>query len=350
VLNKLSYFYVPFSESHLSKSIWGYAMKKDKDLVKDANKDEEDLLDFEFDELSDGDIEASNGGSPLDDEIIELDDIVEKGGLLEDDESEEVTTLMHEDEIIQKADSALDEPFPSDDLDQSLEGVGSEDFNLDMDAELENLGTSEINIIRPGNAEEDSESDTIARFLDGEESFEKELSSEEEAAFASIESDQPSEADSSQVVEMQLDAALESLEASEKDDFEAEILDEDLERVSDAESLDEADLDMNGSEESEVSELVLEEPGMDIAPEIPHEDLSSVPETMEEELAPEDVAVSPPGEGVIDISEERIEAIITRVVQDVVEKVARETMTTVAEKLITEAIDTLKESLESPLD
>jgi hypothetical protein len=55
-------------------------------------------------------------------------------------------------------------------------------------------------------------------------------------------------------------------------------------------------------------------------------------------------------EGPVEISEEKIETIITRVVQDVVEKVARETFTTVAEKLIAEAIETLKESLESPPD
>ena len=47
-----------------------------------------------------------------------------------------------------------------------------------------------------------------------------------------------------------------------------------------------------------------------------------------------------------EISEERIEALITKTVQDVVEKVARETMTTVAEKLINDAIEALKQTLE----
>ena len=46
------------------------------------------------------------------------------------------------------------------------------------------------------------------------------------------------------------------------------------------------------------------------------------------------------------ISEERIEALITKTVRDVVEKVARETMTTVAEKLINDAIEALKQTLE----
>ncbi len=48
------------------------------------------------------------------------------------------------------------------------------------------------------------------------------------------------------------------------------------------------------------------------------------------------------------ISEERIEAIITKVVGDVVERVARETMAKVAEKVISEAIEDLKQSLELP--
>ena len=47
----------------------------------------------------------------------------------------------------------------------------------------------------------------------------------------------------------------------------------------------------------------------------------------------------------IGISEEKLEAIVTRVVQDVVERVARETMTSVAEKVIGEAIESLKKSL-----
>ena len=51
-----------------------------------------------------------------------------------------------------------------------------------------------------------------------------------------------------------------------------------------------------------------------------------------------------------DISEERIEALITKVVQDVVERVVRETMATTSEKVIKEAIEALKRSLESTSD
>jgi len=47
------------------------------------------------------------------------------------------------------------------------------------------------------------------------------------------------------------------------------------------------------------------------------------------------------------LSEEKLEMIISKVVEDVVGRVARETMTEVAERLITEAIDALKRSMES---
>lgn len=45
------------------------------------------------------------------------------------------------------------------------------------------------------------------------------------------------------------------------------------------------------------------------------------------------------------ISEEKLEAIVTKVVQDVVERVARETMASVADRVISEAIESLKMSL-----
>lgn len=52
----------------------------------------------------------------------------------------------------------------------------------------------------------------------------------------------------------------------------------------------------------------------------------------------------------IAISEEKLEVLITRIVQEVTEKVARETMNNVAEKFITKAIEVLKESvLKNPL-
>jgi len=84
--------------------------------------------------------------------------------------------------------------------------------------------------------------------------------------------------------------------------------------------------------------------------ELLHEDLSKVLETPEEQLSSEDVIVSSMPEPPIGISEERIEALITKVVQDVVERVVRETMAATSEKVIREVIEALKRSIESTSD
>jgi hypothetical protein len=54
----------------------------------------------------------------------------------------------------------------------------------------------------------------------------------------------------------------------------------------------------------------------------------------------------PPVKEIPAISEEKLEAVVKKVVEDVVERVARETMSNVAERVIREAIDSLKQSLE----
>ena len=95
-------------------------------------------------------------------------------------------------------------------------------------------------------------------------------------------------------------------------------------------------------------EKKLEEPVLDIPPAAPSVDLSE-PEAVEQ-IPPETEVppISTEADVLAGMSEERVEAIITKVVQESVERVARETMVTVAEKLITEAIDALKQSLEAP--
>jgi len=66
---------------------------------------------------------------------------------------------------------------------------------------------------------------------------------------------------------------------------------------------------------------------------------SPVPEPVTEEtaMAPEVPAISP----------ERLEAVVTQAVQEVVERAVRETVAEVAERVIREAIESLKQSLET---
>ncbi len=398
-------------------------MKKNKDTFENGKKDEEDLLDFEFDDLSKEDVEATSGGSTEDEEIIELDDIVEKGEMVEDPGSEEITRVLDEEEIANESEvtevmsdseaselakakeeemsddfeADLDAEFEkletsefdiveaeekaqsfepeetirlpegdesllnalraesqsdlgSDELAQALEEEVSEDFEVDLDEEIEELGTSELGAVESLDLADDSESAEIAKLLDGEDAVEEDVSDDESSELTTAESDKPSDGDSSQVVEMQLGAALESLEESEKGESDLELLESDLDDVPEADTIFETDLDVEGLAASEAFELEPEAAGAVITSEFSEEDLSEVPEMQEEQLgsgmAAAAIVSAPEGQG--EISEEKIEAIITSVVQDVVEKVARETFTTVAEKLIAEAIDTLRESLESP--
>ena len=397
-------------------------MKKNKDIFENGKKGEEDLLDFEFDDLSKEDVEAASGGSTEDEEIIELDDIVEKGELVEDPGSEDITRVLDEEEIANESEvtevmsdseaselaqakeeemlddfeADLDAEFEkletsefdiveaeekvqsfepeetirlpegdesflkalgaesqsdsgSDELAQALEEEISEDFEVDLDEEVKELGTFELGAVESAELAEDSESAEIAKLLDGEDAVEENVSTDEGTELTSAESGQPPDGDSSQVVEMQLGAALESLEESGKGESDLELMESDLDSVPDADTIVETDLDIESLAASEAFELEPEEAGAVIAPDFLEEDLSEVPEMQEEQLGSGVAAaaiVSAP-EGRVEISEEKIETIITSVVQDVVEKVARETFTTVAEKLIAEAIDTLKESLES---
>ncbi|MCK5724587.1 MAG: hypothetical protein KAI84_18780 [Gammaproteobacteria bacterium] len=399
-------------------------MKKNKDIFENGKKGEEDLLDFEFDDLSKEDVEAASGGSTEDEEIIELDDIVEKGELVEDPGSEDITRVLDEEEIANESEvtevmsdseaselaqakeeemlddfeADLDAEFEkletsefdiveaeekaqsfepeetirlpegdesflkalgaesqsdlgSDELAQALEEEISEDFEVDLDEEVKELGTFELGAVESAELAEDSESAEIAKLLDGEDAVEENVSTDEGTELTSAESGQPPDGDSSQVVEMQLGAALESLEESEKGESDLELMESDLDSVPDADTIVETDMDIESLAASEVFELEPEEAGAVIAPDFLEEDLSEVPEMQEEQLGSGAAAaaiVSAP-EGRVEISEERIETIITSVVQDVVEKVARETFTTVAEKLIAEAIETLKESLYATL-
>jgi len=400
-------------------------MKKNKDIFENGKKGDEDLLDFEFDDLSNEDVEAASGGSTEDEEIIELDDIVETGELVEDPGSEEITRVLDEDEIandseitevMSKSEASelaqakeeemsddfeadLDAEFEkletsefdiveaeekaqsfepeetirlpegdesllkalraesqsdlgSDELAQALEEEVSEDFEVDLDEEIEELGTSELGAVEPVELAGDSESAEIAKLLDGEDAVEENVGTEDGTELTSTELGQSPDGNSSQVVEMQLGAALESLEESEKGESDLELMESDLDSVPDADTIVETELDIENLAASEVFELEPEETEVVISPEFSEEDLSEVPEMQEEQLGSGVAAaaiVSAP-EGRVEISEEKIETIITSVVQDVVEKVARETFTTVAEKLIAEAIETLKESLEPPPD
>ena len=273
-------------------------MKNNDEFFENEKDDDEDLLEFEFDELSEEDDGESIGDSSSDEEVIELVDVVERGEVAEESESEE-----------------------------------------------------------------------IARLLDSEADEEKQIEFDEESDFAPSEFGQIPEGDVSQGLDSEMESVVEDLEPpdleplelepvepepSEKLDSDFELLESDLEVMADAELFRDSRVE---SEELHEFEATQEEPveaaGMesatpDIPPELPHEDLGDVVSTFKGQPETEGVVASRSAEELIGISEERIEAIITKAVQDVVERVARETMATVAERVITESIDALRESLQPP--
>jgi len=231
----------------------GTKMEKDNEINRDGEDIQEELLDFEFDELSEDKVVEKNGNSLSDDEILELVDIVEPGEETEDLNLEDTAKLLDEEAIEEQVQPGVGPGVVLDELDNSPEVV------LD---ELDN--SPEVVLDELDNSPEDRE-------------------------IGNLESD--------------LDSALEGLELSEEGADDFEFLD------------------------------------------------SAVDTTLEPEQPPKtEEEVLPPVEESVGISEDRIEAIVAKVVQDVVEKVARETMTTVAEKLITDAINALRDSLESSAD
>lgn len=379
-------------------------MKKNEELFEVQKKDDEELLDFEFDELSEEDLEAASGESVSDDEIIELDDIVETEEFAQGTESEEITKVLDEELMGEEAESseaelnvasgepekspqldvddepaALDsaemdvsdtghmakpseseeiasllgadetteepeatevisdlassdsgEPFETDasedlaaeieaefegldtseedilksgdlgedlefeetlklpdeaeameetssaelesdlsldDLDEPLESDVSKDLSDALEAEFEGLETSEIDMLEVEEPAQGSETDEISRLLAAEDAIEDRVDDGEGEASASGEREAPEGADSSQVVEMQLDAALESLEASEKPVPELELSESETESVPDADAFDESIFESDDLEEVEISDdLNLEEPGAAAVP------------------------------------------------------------------------------------
>ncbi|MEA2039904.1 MAG: hypothetical protein U9N82_08755 [Thermodesulfobacteriota bacterium] len=215
-------------------------MKENSNFPEDSKNEE--ILDLGSEEMPQGDTTNASGDSPNEKEIIDLVDIVEKGKLVQDSESDKTGELFDEETL------------------QSLERV------LDHEPEM-----------------------TIS---------------------------------------------------SEETDIDFEFLEQDTVGMTHEKPAEKSKFDLSDFIELQSSEADLEVPTADMAAGLPIEDLSDTPDIPKVESKVE----------LAGITGERIEAIITKVVQDTVERVAREAMATVAEQVIKEAIDALKQSLESSQD
>jgi hypothetical protein len=383
-------------------------MDKKNQKPKDELIDEEDLLNFELDDLSLEDMEKK--ASEFENDIIELVDLVEKGR--EDDEGEE------KQETVRAKEEPLDEDqeefgFATDEITSIGDLLDEESLdNSASDLDLSGLSLSDLNpVSEPEPAEKKGEGEISEAELEEmleeaptemldlelqemevpDEEVELDLEEEEapqdELKAGTIEEPETDDKEilESDVEDRRKDTGFEDITL----DFdEAEALEEDQISEGDfADMLQEVDVDRVAldfeEEPAEPMELDLDQ---DKAPtevfdiktaleiEIEEKAEDDYDDESEEELltpigekhprkepvdlsAPEEVfqepealPLQPASEKSLGLSEEVIEDIVSRVVKDVVERVTRETMIEVAEKVITEAIDALKQSLESISD
>ena len=316
-------------------------MKNDEDSLKEKKTGEEEIIDFEFDELSEG--TGDTEMTELDEkEIIELVDVVEMGEAQAspDSATAEIERLLDEE-------GTLDE----------VEIEEASDGKLEPEIEIGNAANSDL----LGSVEED----------------EFELIESEETRAISEKGRRTSLEEETEDLTLDLDSALETItplerEVSSQEWGEPEALEPadegeaELEELTPVAEEQQAALGPEAESLEETEEVELEElspvaedeeappeaEAQDSTPQLPAEDLSAIPVPGQEDLGM-DVGGQVPFDTAAGISEERMEEIILQAVkeavqdslQTVVERAARETMTEVAERLITDAISALKESL-----
>ena len=100
--------------------------------MKEGDSIDEDIFDFEFDDLPEGDIEETSKNSASEDEVIELVDVVEEGDVLEDldvgSELDDLTIAMDENEILEDEADDLTIAMESENLFDEISDDDSEDL------------------------------------------------------------------------------------------------------------------------------------------------------------------------------------------------------------------------------
>jgi len=192
------------------------------------------------------------------------------------------------------------------------------------------------------------EYDKTAGMLGDRGALEKPEMVEEEFDLGSDEFIQTPDEEATQRLEADFDSILETLKSSESVDAALHVSRSDLEGALVLESSTGV---APGLEDAEELEAPVEKPAEltpDTQPEPRHDDLSEMPKALGRKFEGERGDSFPVAEKLAGISEERLEAIVTRVVEEVAERAARETMANIAEKVIRGAIDALRESSKSP--
>ena len=363
----------------------------------------DDLLDFDLDELADTDktMAANSHEENPDDDIIDLVDLAKStdaekaldkdmANLMDDELPDEVTT----DTVAQEEDLDLsDMDIDFDDSDDNgstvfLNPMDSQDGLDELDKDVKtsidegDIMTGDLEAILEADEPDleqdvipsDSEDDIIADLLTGEdtdipgdisgtvvdEDSGETVMTDDDIGGAMPEMDEGGlDQDPELEGEIDLDVPIEGMDetAMNEDDIGAMFeTDEPIqEQVAEPEeafepepALDDIDLGVTPDVETE-QEPILEEIVVE----------AEKPQDMAPEPLKEPVTPHLDNEELMNILEERVEAVVTSVVHEVLEKVAREaitevvervtreTMTEVAEKVLTDTIDALTQSLES---
>jgi len=293
-------------------------MAKDNDNIKDLNEGEdEDLLDFDFDE----DLLNEEGGKEkesedTEEEIIELTDIAEEGHppeLVEEDIEGLEELLLDEEEGAKKEEATSEEEKEVDKLAEG-EDLVSEYPSGKEEAGEETLLMKKMEVTLGEEPEPSIDLEEEFKLDEALEEIEEAVSEEGEKVVEEEVAQEP-EPSIDLEEEFKLDEALEEIEEAVSEEGTGELEEPLLEEV--VEKEDQAKL----------------EPAEEILP-----DMAPAEEIVEEEE--EEIKEEAPA-----ISEEKIEAILTKVVSDVLERVAKEVLPEVAEKIIREEIDALKKSI-----
>jgi hypothetical protein len=259
------------------------------DKISDKEITEEDLLDFELDDLSPEELGEGLGSKESDDEVLELVDLVEEGkrDKLKDSFEGEIADLMKEE-------------------DEEISGKGEHPEDADTEVDLSDISLTDLA------AEAEAKSDAIL--------------GEEEIAGAPIEEGM----EELPTAAIEMDFSIEE-EVPEEEVEEEHITETELEKMLETEPAEEPILDLE-------SPIEVEEPGPEAELELPVEEVVEPAPAPSEPAEPGAAPIEQAGEGMVGISEEQLEAVVTKVVENVVERVTRDTMTEVVERVTRDTI------------
>ncbi len=328
---------------------------EDEDII-DDREDMEEEPKLDLDELNQvSESEATEGlESELDSAFEELglsdNDILE----MEDDDdvaTDDIIDFLSEEEDLDDLEAIEEEPdLGIEEIDQIVDEDSTQVVEPQLEAFVDERALSEDDSSKVEGLEK-TEPDDIAMLLDEEEIFDEQEGLEEKAELGLDDLDQLSDEDMTQSLEPDFDGMVTGVKPTEDMASAVELKESDL-----VSAFGDTSMGVTSVKPEEISEVEklggalpegdgLEEFGADISPELPSEDFSEVSKRPAQRL--ESDTGYPEEHEAGSISEERLEAIVTKVVEDVLEKVATETMEKVAEKVITKAIEALKGSLES---